>query len=141
MEIRFNTVLKIPHATAQQRRFTAGGNHPTSGMKKAAATWQALFEHFAPDMPFARGVPLKVEIVLCFNGKKLLAPMVTRPDIDNLAKMILDAMTRARFWEDDNQVATLHITKCIYSSQGDNDIISVKVSEITEMELTHLRVP
>ena len=30
-----------------------------------------------------------------------------KPDVDNLAKQLLDAMTRLRFWEDDRQVVEL----------------------------------
>lgn len=30
-----------------------------------------------------------------------------KPDVDNLSKQLLDAMTRLRFWEDDRQVVEL----------------------------------
>lgn len=140
MEIAFKTVIRIPRSTAQQRRFTSAGNHPTAGMRKAAATWQALFEKFAPCEPFGKGVPLNVDITLCFHGEAPLAPKVTRPDIDNLAKMMLDAMTRARYWEDDNQVASLHVVKCVYANPCNDDLLFVRVSEITEMELPEWRV-
>ncbi len=30
-----------------------------------------------------------------------------KPDVDNLAKQLLDAMTRMGFWEDDRQVVEL----------------------------------
>jgi len=35
----------------------------------------------------------------------------TRPDVDNLCKMLLDAMTTAGFWNDDSQIAKLSFTK------------------------------
>ena len=137
MEIAFKTVIRIPRSTAQQRRFTSAGNHPTAGMRKAAATWQALFEKFSPARPFGKGVPLQVDITLCFHGKEPLGPKVTRPDIDNLAKMMLDAMTRAGYWEDDNQVASLLVAKCTYANPSD-DIIIVRVSEITATVLLEM---
>lgn len=34
-----------------------------------------------------------------------------RDDADNLAKLVMDAMQRAGYWEDDGQVVDLHITK------------------------------
>mgnify|MGYP000064395921 CR=1 FL=1 len=40
-----------------------------------------------------------------------LLPCDTRPDADNLTKMLLDAMTRCAFWRDDGQVADLRIAK------------------------------
>lgn len=36
---------------------------------------------------------------------------IIKPDIDNLAKLILDALTRAGFWNDDTQVVTLNAKK------------------------------
>jgi Holliday junction resolvase RusA-like endonuclease len=39
-------------------------------------------------------------------------PCDTRPDCDNLAKMILDCMTRLAYWLDDGQVSLLPIVKC-----------------------------
>ena len=35
----------------------------------------------------------------------------TRPDLDNLCKMLLDAMTTCAYWHDDSQVADLRLTK------------------------------
>ena len=35
----------------------------------------------------------------------------TRPDCDNLAKMVIDCMTRLAFWGDDSQVAWLNFSK------------------------------
>lgn len=34
-----------------------------------------------------------------------------KPDIDNLGKQLLDAMTRAKFWHDDKQVVSLRCSK------------------------------
>ncbi len=36
----------------------------------------------------------------------------SRPDADNLAKAVLDALTNLQVWKDDSQVAQLNITKC-----------------------------
>jgi len=39
------------------------------------------------------------------------APCTTRPDADNIAKMVLDCMTRLAFWTDDGQIAELVVRK------------------------------
>ena len=37
---------------------------------------------------------------------------IKKPDADNLAKAVLDAMTGIGFWFDDSQVTTLLVSKC-----------------------------
>lgn len=52
-------------------------------------------------------------IVACVSQRpkttKLSAP---KPDVDNYAKGVLDAITKdGRFWDDDSQVQRLHVAK------------------------------
>lgn len=42
----------------------------------------------------------------------------SRPDTDNLAKQLKDAMTRLGFWQDDRQVAVCNMEK-IYGGRGE----------------------
>lgn len=53
------------------------------------------------------------------NGLKELAPTrhTGRPDSDNLAKAVLDALTNLGLWRDDSQVSTLLVVKS-YSNNG-----------------------
>ena len=37
--------------------------------------------------------------------------MVERPDLDNLTKSVQDVLTELRVWEDDAQVAAVHLEK------------------------------
>jgi Holliday junction resolvase RusA-like endonuclease len=52
----------------------------------------------------------------------------TRPDCDNLAKMLIDCMTRLGFWADDSQVARLSFSKRWANRPG----IEVLMSELEE---------
>lgn len=46
------------------------------------------------------------------NGTpKASAPLYPRPDVDNLAKAVLDALTDAGAWGDDSQVVSLGVRK------------------------------
>lgn len=52
------------------------------------------------------------------------------PDLDNLIKAVMDALTRARVWEDDSQVMELHCSKH-WARKTDSGVI-IRVSESQE---------
>lgn len=67
---------------------------------------------------FGRGVPLSLTVKWCFGGTAVESgkvkdgtPRTTKPDTDNLDKMLKDCMTALGFWWDDAQVAEEHIGK------------------------------
>ena len=98
-----------PTATAQTRRHTrAGATYLPAGTARAAALLRAVMEPHAPAEPFPG--PLRVALLWTWPGNDV-APKATRPDLDNLAKLALDAMTAAGYWRDDSQVAELTTAK------------------------------
>lgn len=99
------------------------------GRKAADELLLMLMEH-APDKPFEGAV----EVYVCWRypwrkseAKKNMVdgyrPCDKRPDIDNLAKSLFDAMTRACIFQDDSQIATLTFQK----EWGDKPGIEVKI--------------
>jgi Holliday junction resolvase RusA-like endonuclease len=60
--------------------------------------------------------------------KKMDTPHVTRPDVDNLAKAILDGL-EGILYKNDAQVTTLYAHKCY----GDKPRVGVSVSELVEL--------
>lgn len=75
--------------------------------------------------------PVKLTVLLYFDVKdrKLWGKhKPTRPDCDNYVKEIKDSMTVARFWEDDNQVAELHVVKR-YAEKAE---IRIELEELPE---------
>lgn len=54
----------------------------------------------------------------CLNGQE---KPIKKPDIDNLAKSILDGMNKV-IWQDDSQIVSLHVTK-VYSSGSGVDVL------------------
>lgn len=56
--------------------------------------------------------PLDVELTQVCQKPKTTKRLWPRGDVDNHAKAVLDAITRADFgWEDDDQIITLKVTK------------------------------
>jgi Holliday junction resolvase RusA-like endonuclease len=78
--------------------------------KSEVVKWMKEFAlcaaHHVPDVPF--GGPLEVTLYFGFpliqSDKGKDAPMTTKPDFDNLAKSMLDTMTKMKFWGDDSQI-------------------------------------
>lgn len=58
-------------------------------------------------------------------------PFVSKPDADNLAKAVMDAMTVAGWWVDDCQVVELSVRKS-YSYLNGRSGVAVRVTEIVD---------
>jgi Holliday junction resolvase RusA-like endonuclease len=54
----------------------------------------------------------------CLSGQE---KPIKKPDIDNLAKSVLDGMNGV-IWKDDSQIVSLHVTK-VYSSGSGVDVL------------------
>ena len=120
--IEFFEQIEMPTTTAQQRRWTkTGKTYQTDENKAAKALFKAVMEKHSPEQTFLG--PLEVELSMTWGKvekpqeggkereKTMFWPKTTKPDLDNAAKLILDAMTLAGFWKDDAQVAVLHLSK------------------------------
>ena len=56
-------------------------------------------------------------------------PKITRPDVDNMAKLLLDRVTKSgAFWDDDSQISDLRIIKAYAEPSG----IGFQAVEITQ---------
>lgn len=63
--------------------------------------------------------PLRVDLLFGFKCRRKIEVghyRVCKPDLDNLAKATLDALTDAGAWNDDAQVAQLHLAK-VYAKE------------------------
>lgn len=74
-------------------------------------TWH--LKRHAPKEPIKGAVSLTVSFFFGYSGKSHTDGewKTTRPDTDNLIKVLKDTMTKMRFWEDDAQVAEETVRK------------------------------
>ncbi len=120
----------VPTAQARARHMRTKSGlaiaYKSESQKANEATLEALLAPHAPKAPFTCAIYLEFAAFMPIPksaSKKCRAQMLAgeiaptvKPDLDNLAKQLKDAMTRLRFWQDDRQVVMLMCLK-LYGEQ------------------------
>lgn len=106
-----NKILK----TKDGRLFV--GKMSSSSAKQTQNELMWLLMPYRPQTPYDCPIKLSVKWLYPFrkaepNKNRIEElPCVTRPDCDNLCKLLLDIMTRLGFWTDDSIIYNLEFTK------------------------------
>ena len=80
--------------------------------------------------------PLRVFLDFIFprpQAAKKLAWKATRPDSDNVAKAVMDALGQAQWWVDDARICDLRVTKR-YPQDGEFPGVMIRVELLVETE-------
>lgn len=132
--LSINLVMdQIPKGTAQMKRanFRNGTFFEGKDIKAARRFYLSEIGPEAPKTPFKGPISVSVEFYYPIKDKRKKGQFKTsRPDCDNLVKLLLDCMTQLRFWDDDAQIAILRIMKKY--SFTDKAAISIHVVEMCE---------
>lgn len=128
--IEFFMHMVPPTATAQMHKITRSGR--VYDPPEVADARSKLLAYLAPNVPQN---PLTGALRLCAEwrfpatGKhKPGEPRITKPDTDNLQKLLKDCMTKAGFWTDDALVAEEFVGK--YWSEPERAGIHIRVEGI-----------
>lgn len=99
-----------PTVTAQERQVTVRNGKPvfydTPAIKDAKAKLCGALIRYRPKEPFTAAVRLTVKWCFPKGRHRDGEYKATRPDTDNLQKMLKDCMTKCGFWADDALVAS-----------------------------------
>lgn len=138
-KLQFFASCVPPSTTAQQKgAFSIPGGGVRFFKKKKAVqaekTWWALLQPHAPIAPFDGPVSLSVHLTYPWRKTEKkrvireysMMPIETRPDVENVFKMLGDVMTTLQFFHDDSQIAVLTISK----HYGDRPGIGVSMTSI-----------
>lgn len=113
--MNFYLEMEPPTVTAQMHKVTVRHGKPafydTVQLKQARAHFLAALKPEAPAEPLEGPVALTVSWHFPTKSHRDGAWRVTRPDTDNLEKLLKDCMTAAGFWKDDAQVCVENVSK------------------------------
>jgi len=120
-----------PTVTAQTRRVAVQNGkimfYKSKRLKDAKALFIGELMLHRPDLPIEGAVALTVTWHFFSKTHKEGDWRITRPDTDNLQKLLKDCMTEAGYWKDDSQVCVEIISK-LWTKV--NPGIDIKVEEL-----------
>lgn len=134
-KIEFGLDIEVPTKTYQSgKRVTCRGGKPLFYEDKELASIRKAFilmlRKHKPKTKLVGALRLTVKWGFPMTKKSYHGqPKTTKPDTDNLQKLLKDCMTEAGFWEDDAQVYSEHIEKYYSEVQG----IRICVEEVEEI--------
>lgn len=119
------TIPSHPKSKARPRMTKEGiPYNPTTtsnAQKKQAALLAKMFSTQLNRQQIPKKLPLEVGLRFFHSGETYLKPKITVPDIDNLEKLTLDAISNSGIWNDDNQITKL-IAEDLWAGDGDSRI-------------------
>ena len=139
MNLKFKMKMNPPTATAQQKGERIVGGYIQHYKKKNVAEAEAILRDallpYVPEKPI-ENQPIRLNVLWMFpypKSAKKHKPgcdrhKITRPDTDNLNKLLKDVMTDMGFWKDDALISLEQIWK-VYSDEP-GIWISVKTMEM-----------
>ena len=139
--MKFKLKMIPPTATAQQKGERVVGGYIHHYKKKNVARAEAILRDallpYVPEAPIV-DKPIYFEAVWMFpylkKAKKhepfTVMHKITRPDTDNLNKLLKDVMTDMGFWKDDALICIERIEKCYCDEPG--ILITVNERDINE---------
>ncbi len=132
-------LLDPPTITAQENKVTLVNHKPIfykpEKLKQARRILITHLKPFKPEKPIEG--PLELNVIWRFpKGKRHrhYEWRVTKPDTDNLEKMLKDCMTEVGFWIDDAQVVVEHVEK-LWSDDPTGIAIEIKLLSKIKEEL------
>ena len=118
-----------PTATAQEKQVRIMNGRPVfyepASVKTAKKILMAGLKGNVPESPIEGPVRLNVMWRFPRGRHKDGEWRITKPDTDNLQKLLKDCMTKLGFWKDDAQVAHENVVK-IWTDDPTGIVISVE---------------
>lgn len=131
MELKFFMAMDPPTVTAQEHKVMVRNGKPVFfDPPELKAAKKKITDHLAinrPEQPLAG--PLELVVTWCFPTDAAVLNgtyRITKPDTDNLNKMLKDCMTHLNFWNDDAQVCREIIEKFWTSRKASGIFVRIR---------------
>lgn len=129
----FTPIAVVPRTTAQQKKFSTKTKtfYNTGNLKKSKVTLQRALSGFQPKQEYTTGIRLKVVWIFeptqkSKNGER----KATRPDLDNLQKLLQDVMCEMKFYKDDGLITDLEVSKRWHKNSG----LYIEIEEVEKID-------
>ena len=113
--IRFFIPMRLPTKTHQEKKVCVVNGKPRfyepAELTAVRTKFRDALAAYAPPHPLTGGVRLVTKWCFPRGAHSDGAYRITKPDTDNLVKLLKDVMTDLHFWNDDAQVASEVIEK------------------------------
>lgn len=128
--VHFFIPMKIPTATHQEKQVRVIHSKPCfyepANVKDARQKYIAYLGKHVPDEKMDGPISLTVKFI--FHDVRMTADFrwkTTKPDTDNMIKLVKDCMTRLGYWHDDAQVCRELVEK-FYSREVEGIYIELE---------------
>ena len=115
MVTEFFMAMIPPTATAQERQVTIMNGKPVfydpPAVEQAKQKLTAHLAKHRPEEPYQSGIRLLVKWCFPRGRHRDGEYRITKPDTDNLQKLLKDCMTKTGYWKDDALVASEIVEK------------------------------
>ena len=115
MQLEFFLPMIPPTVTHQEKKWRVVNGKPVpyepAELKTARAKLRDHLARHRPERPFGGAIRLTVKWCFPRGRHRDGAYRITKPDTDNLQKLLKDVMTTVGFWRDDAQVASEIVEK------------------------------
>lgn len=114
--MEFFMAMNPPTITHQEKQVHVVNGKPVfyepAELKATRQKLEAYLGKYVPEDPYCKGIRLITKWLFPFSGRHGNGEYrTTKPDTDNLQKLLKDCMTRVGFWEDDALVASEIVEK------------------------------
>ena len=129
--IEFFMPMQVPTATHQQKKVSTKSGKPIfyedADLKSARAKFMAYLGKAVPNEKLTGPIRLTTWWLFETKSKKKEGTYkTTRPDTDNLIKLLKDCMTKLGYWEDDAQVAS-EVTEKYWAAEVPGIYVKIEV--------------